>query len=324
MKAILVHEFGAPSVMRLEDAPVRQPGPRQVLVRVRAVGVNPVDTYIRSGVYALKPPLPYTPGSDAAGVVEAVGPEVHRFKPGDRVYSLGTITGLLNGAYAEMLLAGEPQVHPLPDTVTFGQGAALGVPYTTAYRALFQRGRALAGETVLVHGASGAVGIAVVELANAHGMRVLGTAGTPDGAALAREHGAETVFDHTEAGYADRIKDATGGRGVDLVVEMAAHVNLGRDLTLLAPRGRVIVVGSRGPVEVNPRDTMGRDADIRGMALWNAPPEDIASANAGLGAGLRHGTLRPVVRTELPLDQAPKAHELVLQPGAYGKIVLVP
>src|SRR5437870_4811516 len=174
MKAIRVTDFGGPDVLKLQNVADPKPDSGQVLVRVKAAGVNPVDTYIRAGVYAKKPNLPYTPGTDAAGIVEAAGPNVKRFKPGDRVYTNGSITGV----YAELALCEESRVHPLPSNISFAQGAALGVPYGTAYRALFQRGHAKPGEAVLVHGASGGVGIACVQFARAAGLTVIGTGGT--------------------------------------------------------------------------------------------------------------------------------------------------
>src|SRR2546429_4365094 len=146
MKAIRVHEFGGPEVLRVEEVPTPEPGPGEVLVRMHAIGVNPVETYIRAGTYAYKPALPYAPGDDGAGVVEQVGPDVNQFKPGDRVYTAGS----LSGTYAEFALCRAEQVHPLPANVSFAQGAAMGTPYATAYRGLFQRAKAKPGETLLV------------------------------------------------------------------------------------------------------------------------------------------------------------------------------
>lgn len=319
MKAIRVHEFGGPEQLRLETVPDPTPGPGQVVVRLRAAGVNPVDTYIRSGIHAVRPLLPYTPGSDGAGEVESIGEGVTAPTRGSRVY---VAAAPVAGTYAERVVCGATQVHPLPDNVSFAQGAALGVPYATAYRALFQRARARGGETVLVHGATGGVGLASVELAHARGLRVIGTGGTEQGRAAAREHGADLVFDHRSPEYTREILDSTGGRGVDVIVEMLANVNLDRDLGLLAKGGRVVVVGNRGRIEINPRDAMNRDATILGMMLFNASASDIVEIHAGLRAGLENGTLRPVVRTEVPLAEAAKAHQLVLEPGALGKIVL--
>jgi NADPH2:quinone reductase len=320
MKAIRVHEFGGPEVMKLEEVPNLTPGPGQVVVSVKAVGVNPVDTYIRSDAYAMKPPLPYTPGLDAAGTVEVVGEGVENVKVGERVYVAGT----LSGAYAEQALCHAWQVHRLGDRVSFAQGACVNIPYATAYRALFQRAHGQPGETVLVHGASGGVGIAAVQMARAGGFTVIGTAGTEKGRKLVLEQGAHCVVDHRKESYGEEIMALTKGRGVDVILEMLANVNLARDLTLLALRGRVVVIGNRGSIEINPRATMQRDLSILGFTLMNATKEELVSIHAALVAGLESGTLNPVVGREMPLAEAPRAHREVMEPGAYGKIVLVP
>ena len=319
MKAIRVHEFGGPEVLALEEVPTPKPGPGEVLVRMHASGVNPVETYIRAGKYARLPELPYTPGNDGAGVIEQPGAEVTEFKPGDRVY----IAGSTSGTYAEFALCKKEQVHPLPANVSFAQGAAMGTPYATAYRGLLQRGDAKSGETVLVHGASGGVGTAAVQLARAHDLRVFGTAGSEEGIRLAREQGAHEVFDHRAPEHFEQIMKATDGLGVDVIVEMLANVNLGKDLTILAKGGRVVIIGSRGPVEIDPRNTMQRDADVRGMILPNTPPKQMESIHAALVAGLENGTLRPVIGKEFPLADAAQTHRAVMESGALGKIVLV-
>ena len=320
MKAIRVSEFGGPEVLKLQEVPDPKPDSGQVLVRVKAAGVNPVDTYIRAGAYARKPNLPYTPGTDAAGIVEAVGSNIKEFKPGDRVYTNGSITGV----FAELALCEESRVHLLPAKISFAQGAALGVPYGTAYRALFQRGRGKASETVLVHGATGGVGIACVQFASAAGMTVIGTGGTEKGRALVKEQGAHHVLDHRASDYQKQLMEITGGRGVDLITEMLANVNLAKDLTMLANDGRVVVIGNRGSIEINPRDAMGREADILGMTLFAASDHDLREIHAAIIAGLEKGTLNPIVGQELPLAQTSRAHELVLEPGSFGKIVLLP
>ena len=319
MKAIVVHEFGGPEVMKIEEVPDPTPGPSQVLVRVKAIGVNPVDNYIRTGTYARKPQLPYTPHTDIGGVVEAAGAAVTRFKKGDRVYAFAVV-----GGAAELAVCEEWQVQPLADRATFQQGAAIGVPYGTAWRGLFIRAHARAGDTVLVHGASGGVGTAAVQIARSHGLRVLGTAGTDEGLALVREQGAHAVFNHRATDYAAAIMTATGGRGVDVVLEMLANVNLDRDLDLLAHRGRVVVIGNRGRIEIDPRKTMGKDAAILGMTLFNANADEFREIHSGIVAGLENGTLRPVIGKEMPLSDAAKAHQAVMEPGAFGKIALIP
>ena len=318
MKAIRVHEFGGPEVLRLEEVPEPRPGAGQVLVRVRAAGINPVDTYIRGGGHAVRPQLPYTPGLDAAGTVEAEG--VTRVRVGDRVYTAGS----LSGTYAELALCDESQVHPLPERVSFAQGAGVSTPYATAYRALFQRAQGRPGETVFVHGASGGVGTAAVQIARAAGFTVIGTGGTEEGRRLVAEQGAQHVLDHHAPDYLDELTKLTGGRGPDVILEMLANVNLNKDLGVVAKGGRVVVIGSRGEVTINPRLAMARDAAVLGMMLFNATPQELASAHAAIVAGLEAGTLRPVVGRELPLSDAARAHEEVLKPGAYGKIVLIP
>ena len=326
------------------------PGPEEVVVRLHAVGVNPVDTYVRSGTYGERP-LPYTPGSDAAGVIAAVGAtrvplprgegaaapqgfshsaprrgatggvgvtRLSHWKVGDRVY----LAGSQSGTYAEMARCLPEQVFPLPDAISFAQGAGLFVPYSTAYRALFQRGRALAGECVLVHGASGSVGLAAVQWARAHGLRVIGTAGTEAGLEAVRAAGADFALSHQEV--AEKIGDLTDGRGPDLILEMLANVNLQKDLDMIARYGRVVVIGNRGSLEFNPRATMAKDADVRGMSLFNTPPVDLRRIQLAIIDGLKAGFLRPTVGRQFSLEQAPQAHQAVMEPGASGKIVLLP
>ncbi len=320
MKAIQVHKFGGPEALALHEIPTPKPGPGEVLVKVHAAGVNPYDTYMRAGTYPIKPPLPYTPGSDAAGTVEAVGEGVKKAKAGDRVYTAKTVSG----AYAEFALALESQVNHLPEKISFAQGAGLWVPYGTAFTALHHQAQARAGETVLIHGASGGVGIASAQMSRALGLTVIGTAGTQRGLDLIKKEGAHHAVDHHKPGCAEEILKLTGGRGVDIVLEMLANVNLGTDLRLLAPRGRVIVIGNRGEVTINARELMSRRASVRGFTLWAATEAETIEIYAGIDAGLENGTLRPIVGKELPLKDAAQAHLDIMAPGAFGKIVLIP
>ncbi len=319
MKAILVRAFGGPEVLALEDVPDPTPGPGQVVVAVKAVGVNPVEAYVRAGTYPALPQRPYCPGSDAAGVVESVGRGVTGVRAGDRVYLYGAVTG----AYAQKALCASSRAFTLPASLSFEQGAALGVPYGTAHRALFLRGRAKKGETVLIHGASGGVGVAAVQLALAAGLTVLGTGGGGAGAAFVASLGAR-AFDHRAPGYRDAIAAATENKGPDLILEMLANVNLPADLGLAATRGRIIIIGSRGPVEIDARAAMMKDLDVLGMSMRNADEEDVVSLHAALAAGLKSGALKPVIARSFPLAEAARAHEAVMSPGARGKIVLIP
>jgi NADPH:quinone reductase len=321
VKAIRVHEFGPPQVMRSEETAEPTAGPQQMLISIKAAGVNPIDTYIRSGTYARKKPsLPYTPGMDGAGVVESAGREVRRFKAGDRVYINGTVTG----SYAEKALCNEENVYPLPAQLSFAQGAGIWVPYATAHHALFHVAKARPGETLMIHGASGGVGTAAVQTARALGLRVIGTAGSDKGRKLVREQGAHEVLDHHSADLAEKVLAATDGRGPDIILEMLANKNLAKDLGMIAHRGRIVVIGNRGTIEINPRDAMSKDASVLGMLLLNTTPEETMRIGAALTAGFENKTLHPVVGKELPLDEAPQAHEDVLAPGAYGKIALIP
>lgn len=287
MRAIRVFEFGGPEVLKLQaDVAVPIPKDHQVLIRVHACGVNPVDTYIRSGTYSRKPLLPYTPGTDVAGVIEAVGDSVSAFKKGDRVFTTSTVSG----GYAEYALAADHTVYPLPEKLDFQQGAAIGIPYFTAYRALLHSARVKAGESVLVHGASGGVGLAACQIARAYGLKVLGTAGTEEGRNIVLQNGAHEVFNHREANYIDKIK----------------------------------VVGSRGHIEINPRDTIAKESSIIGVALYSSTKEEFQQFATALQAGMEIGWMRPVIGSQYPLEKVAQAHENIIHSsGATGKMILV-
>ena len=320
MQAVRVREFGPPEVMQIEDMVDLEPRSGEVLVNIRAVGVNPLEVYIRNGDYGALPALPYTPGSDAAGVVEAVGEGVRRVNPGERVY----VAWSQSGTYAQQAICLESQVHRLPPRISFEQGAALNIPYSAAFRALWQRGKAVPGEVLLVHGASGGVGVAAVQWARAAGLTVIGTAGTEEGRHLVTEQGAHFVFDHHKSDYLKDIMAVTEGRGVDLILEMLADVNLGKDLTILAPGGRVVIIGCRGEVQINPREAMAREASVLGMLLMKASDKELASIHAAIVAGLEKGTINPVVGRTMGLKEAARAHKEIMSEGAFGKIVLIP
>jgi NADPH2:quinone reductase len=319
MKAIRVHEFGGPQALVLEEVPEPEPAAGQVRVGVKAIGVNPVETYLRSGSNPALP-RPYTPGTDAAGVVERLGEDVSGFAPGDRVYTSGALTG----TYAEQVVCRSADVHALPDHLTFEQGAGINIPYATAWRALVQRAGVQKGETVLIHGATGGVGIAASQLARTLGLVAIGTGGTERGRQLALENGITHCLDHTQEGYLRELEALTGGRGPDVILEMLSNVNLGRDAEIIAPRGRIIIIGCRGRIEINPRDLMIREADMRGVMLFNATADEVRGIHDGLRDGLNTGTLQPVIGRTFELSEAAEAHRAVLAPGAFGKIVLLP
>jgi NADPH2:quinone reductase len=317
MKAIRVNEFGGPEVLKLEEISKPAAGAGEVLIAVKAVGINPVETYMRSGSNPSLP-RPYTPGFDAAGIVEAVGAGVTELKVGDRVFTSDTTTG----AYAQFTVAEAKDAHRFPENVTFEQAAAVNVPYATAYRALFQKARALPGETVFIHGGSGGVGIAAIQWCKAHGIRAIGTGGTEEGRQLITREGAEHALDHRAPDYLEKLTALTNGRGPDVILEMLSNVNLAKDLSVVAMNGRIVIIGSRGKIEIMPRDAMAREASIFGLMLFNATDVERTAIYAAIGAGLENGTLRPIVGKRFALADASKAHEEVLKPGAFGKIVL--
>lgn len=318
MNAVVVSKYGGPDVLIVTDIPKPQCGPGRILVRFLAAGINPVDTYLRSGAQGYEPKLPYVPGMDGAGTVEEVGDGVIGFDIGMRVYCAGSITG----TYAEYGLCAPNQLFRLPDELNWSEGASLGVPYFTAARALFTRGAASAGDVVLIHGASGGVGSACLQLAAGKGMTVFGTAGSTDGAALVALSGAR-CFDHHDPGRFEAIREASGGRGVDLIIEMLANVNLDADLKLLSPGGRVVVVGSRGRIEISPRDLMNVEGDIRGLKMPTAGPEDRRDYAKMIEKAIRDGHLKPPIAGEFFLGEAGAAHESIIDRPHSGHLVLV-
>jgi NADPH2:quinone reductase len=324
MKAIRAHRFGGPEVLRLEEVSDPIPGPGEVVIDVRAAGVNPADTYMRNGTYAIVPELPYIPGGDAGGVVSAIGAGVQNYSVGDPVFAGTALSFSLTGCYAEKVKRKASEVVPLPPGVSFAAAAAFGVSYTTAHYSLFERGEGRAGETVFIHGASGSVGTSAIQLAKRAGLKVIGSGGTAKGLELIVKEGADHAVDHTKKGYLDEVKRLTGGKGPDLILEMLANVNLAADMDLAAKFGRIIVIGNRGEISINPRVAMMKELDIRGIALWNATPEQVRPMMEDIIAGVAEGAVRPIVGREMPLAEAAAAHVAVMEPGAYGKIVLIP
>lgn len=321
MKAVRVHQFGGPEVLQCDtNIPIPKPESGTVLIRVKAAGINPVDTYVRTGTYFRKPKLPYIPGYDCAGMVEEVAADVTEFKKGDRVYAGEAVSG----TYAEYAVAPVNEVHSLPDDVSFVQGAAIPISYATAYRALRICVKAKPSETVLVHGASGGFGVAAVQIARSYGMKVLGTAGTKRGMEVVSTAGADSVFNHNDKSYIEVIKDKTEKiGGINVIVESAAHINLGNDLTLLAKGGRVAVVGNKGPIEINPKHVLWKEASITGVLYFGATKEEDRETKAAIQGGLEAGWLRPIAGKQFSLMDASQAHKEMLAGSALGKIVLI-
>jgi len=285
--------------------------------------VNPVETYIRSGTHAVKPNCPYTPGSDASGVVVQLGEKVNKFKIGDRVYT----RALSSGAYAQYATASQDTIYSLPDNVSFEQGAGVNIPYATAYHALFQRGRAKPGQFVLIHGASGAVGTAAIQFGVLHGLQLIGTAGSESGKEVLQKEGVKWVLNHKSETHFEEVLKITKNAGVDVILEMLANVNLANDLKIMAIGGRVCIVGSRGSIQIDPRDAMVKRSEILGLSLHSATSNELTEIHAAIFAGLSNGALKPNVSKTYHLEEASKSHEDVINPpsgGALGKLILLP
>ncbi len=324
MKAIQFHSFGGPEVLQLDEIAEPVPGPDDVIIAVKAAGVNPADTYMRNGTYRIQPPLPCIPGGDVAGDVLALGESVTGFAVGDRVFA-GVALGFdFEGCYAEQVKRPAKHIRHIPKSFTYSEATTLGVSYPTAHYALFARGGAKAGETVFIHGASGSVGTSAIQLAKQAGLNVIGSAGSQNGLQLVRDEGADLAVDHSQPNYLNAVKDKCGGNGPDLILEMLANVNLSADMEIAAQNARIVVIGNRGEIEINPRLAMMKELDIRGIMLWNASEEQLDDIMIDLLSSAEDGAIKPKVGQELPLSEAARAHELVLGSGNAGKIVLIP
>jgi NADPH:quinone reductase len=279
-----------------------------------------VDTYIRSGKYPKLPPLPHTPGKDGAGIVSSVGPDVTDIKVGDRVFVFGAITG----SYAQYTLCSAFNIFKLPHHVSFEKGACLGTPAFTAYRALFAKAKAQSGETVFIHGASGGVGLAAIQLAQAAGLKVVGTASSSDGLETLIRMGVQT-FNHKDPNYIQQIKSSYP-EGFDVCLEMLASENLNTDFSLMRSRGRISIIGNRGEIKINPRDIMSKELSVHGVALLQATPEEMKSASQFIYKCLEEKLLDPLVSMVLPLEEASQAHQEIIERKklTIGNLVLVP
>lgn len=318
MKSIVINQFGGPEVPEIEerDAPVFED--TQILIRVKAIGVNPVETYFRSGSHDYKPRLPFVPGTDCAGIVEDVGVKVKKVKKGDRVYTSGTVSG----AYAEYTVCTERQAHILPEDIDFSDGASINIPYGTAYRALLHKAGSEAGESVLIHGGTGGVGIAAIQLALHLDLKVFATYGSSQGRKLLKKLGIEYFFNHHDKEHFNQIRELSGG--IDVIVEMLANVNLNDDLKIMAQNGRIIVVGNRGKIKINPRLAMKKESSIIGMSLASATESEEEEMFAAINKGLQEGYLKPVQQSVYPLKKAAMAHEELMEKPSVGKIILLP
>ncbi|HZT51747.1 MAG TPA: NADPH:quinone oxidoreductase family protein [Stellaceae bacterium] len=326
MKAVVCREFGPPETLRLEDWPDPVPGPGQVAVAARAIGVNYPDVLVVAGRYQLLPPRPFVPGKELAGIVAAVGPGVDRFRPGDRV-----LAELEHGAFAEVAVANAAQCYSVPDAISFEDAAAMGIVYQTAYFALMDRAQYQPGEIVLVTGAGGGVGMAALQLAKARGAVVLAGVTRPERAAIARAAGADAIIDLGRPDLRDslraQVREATGGRMADIVLDPAGGDVFDAALRALAWRGRLVVIGfAAGRIpEVRVNYLLVKNIAVSGLQ-WSDYrdrwPERVAAVQAELFALRAAGALRPAIAARLPLAQCAHALARLAEGAVLGKIVL--
>jgi NADPH2:quinone reductase len=324
MQAMVVTALGEPRDMQLRELPDPEPGAGEVTIDVRAIGCNFFDILMVQGKYQLKPPLPFSPGAEIAGVVRAVGPEVTEFKPGDRVFAM-----LGWGAFASLAVAPVAAVVKMPDSMPFEHGAAFGIVYQTSYFGLVYRANLQAGETLLVHAAAGGVGLAAVQIGRALGARVLATAGAAEKLAVAKQHGAEAAYDYSTPDWVECVKQATGGRGADVIYDPVGGDIFDLSTKCIAFSGRLLVIGfasGRIPtIQVN--KILLKNIAIVGLH-WGAyrmyEPEKIPQAMAALFALYERGAVRPVVGSQYPLRDAAAALDEIAARRSVGKVVLIP
>lgn len=319
MKAAIVHEHGAEDVLRYEDVPDPVPGPGQVLVRVKAAGINRGDLGRRMGTYPGTLRLPLIIGWDIAGVVEAVGPDVDGFPIGARV--VGRIP---QGGYAELALSPATQTVLIPEGVSFEQAAALPVAYLTSWFALNHQGRLSSAETCLVQAAASGVGVAGIQIAKAIGARVITTASTEEKLALGKRLGADVVVNYTTTDFVDVCRDETEGKGVDVVLESVGGDVMTRSVAALAPFGRLVSVGnsSRSPSPTDLAQLLSKRIELYGFYLGAEYGQEAALAT--MMEWIADGKMEAVLDRTFPLSEAAEAHRYVASRANLGKVLLIP
>lgn len=319
MKAIVVSEYGGPEVLKLQEMPAPKPGKGEVLVRLKAVGVNFVEIYQRRGTYPKK--LPYIPGSEASGVVESVGEGVASFKPGDRVAYVHQ-----PGAYAETSVVKADSLIPLPSNFTFEQGAAFPLQGMTAHYLLHEFRKPKKGDVVLIHAAAGGMGLLLVQWAAHMGARVIGTVSTEEKAKAAKEAGAADVILYTEKDFAAETKKLTEGHGADLIIDGVGRTTFAGNLQAAALRGNIVIYGAAsGPAEpIAPNTLMTRSLTLSGGSLPNylLSREEMLDRAQAVIRGITEGWLKLTIDRTIPFEQAGEAQQLLENRQTIGKVIL--
>lgn len=324
MRALVCQEFAPLDALQVGELPDPQPAAGEVVIRVSAAGINFYDTLIVQGKYQVKPALPFSPGGEVAGIVAAVGEGVGHVQPGDRVCAFTSY-----GGYAELCRAKASQTWPLPDAVGFEAAAAGLVTYGTAWFGLHDRARIKAGETVLVLGAAGGVGLAAVQIAKAAGARVIAAAGSAERLALCREHGADVLIDYTAADLKDAVKAATGGQGADIVVDVVGGAWTEAALRATAWRGRVLIIGfAAGEIPRIPANLLLLKGCEASGVFWDElmrrEPQEAARQVAAVLACFADGSLSPPVTAACGLDGAVEAMRALAGRKVAGKLIVLP
>jgi len=321
MKAMRAHQFGGPEQLRLEEAPEPQVQAGQVTIRVRAAGINPADLVRLSGRLGSLP-LPYIPGTDVCGEVETVGSGVNNLKPGQRVFGRA-----LTGGYAERTCLAADEAIPLPANLSFEEGAAIPIPFYTAFHALHNKAAIKSGETVLVSAGGGGVGVAAIQLARIAGARVITTVGSGDKAERVTALGAHIAVNYREQDFVVETQKFTDKKGIDVIIENVASDNLAKDFLAVAPRGRIVVIGTGTGKAADATfpvfAALMKDVTMLGMSLINAGPAipEMARVLSGL---FSEGKIKAVVSKTYPVAEAAKAMHDLLEARVFGKLVLTP
>ena len=324
MRAMVATKWGEPTDLRLMELPDPEPGPRQVAINVHASACNFFDILMVQGKYQVRPPLPFSPGGEVAGVVRAVGPGVERIAPGDRVFAM-----LGWGGYASVALAPADAVYRMPDSMSFEHGAAFCVVYQTSYFGLVYRAQLQPGETLLVHAAAGGVGLAAVQIGRALGARVLATAGSATKLDIARQHGAEEAYDYSNPDWVERVKAATGGRGADVIYDPLGGDIFDLSTKCVAFSGRLLVIGfASGRIpSIQANRILLKNISVVGLH-WGAyrlhDPARISEAMSALFELYTQGKLQPVISSTWPLTEAPAALAEIASRRSVGKVLLHP
>ena len=324
MKALVCEAYGPIANLAVKDIPAPVPGPKQVLIEVHAAAVNFPDALMVQGLYQVKPPLPFTPGAEIAGVVKAVGAEAPHFKPGDRVIALTS-----TGGFAEECLSDVHRVMPLPPTMDFDTGAALVLTYATSLHALKDCGHLKPGETLVVLGAAGGVGIAAIEIGKAMGARVIAAASSDDKLELCRKVGADETVNYSTENLKDRITELTGGKGADVVYDPVGGPYTGPAVRALAWRGRLLIIGfAAGEIPKIPLNlALLKERSLVGVYWGDSTKHDPGGHLANLkqlNDWFSAGKIKPVVSQRYPLARAGDAVAAIANRQVKGKVVVAP